>query len=272
MKKDLSLHNYKYHIHILQHLMRTIIKLVLYITAYSMFGFIGLIITIIIANILFSNTKDEQNTYRPYTRREPVYDINYEYKKLLAKLTAAIILADGKVLQSEKDKVISYFARLYPDKAKFDQIIYLFNEALSSGVNIDNIAVSETMLLPYRTRTLTLYMLFDIANADGNICEQEMRLLYRVAILLQISNVDYQSISAMFMTTSSEDSNWAYKILEITKDATNEEVKKAYRKMAMKYHPDKVASLGEEESKKATEQFKKVQSAYDEICKQRNIL
>lgn len=237
-----------------------------------MFGIIGLIITIIIANILFTSTKHEETTYRQYTRRDPAYDINYEYKKLLAKLTAAIILADGKVLQSEKNKAISYFTRLYPDKAKLDQIIYLFNEALSSRVNIDNIAIPEAVLLPYRTRTLTLYMLFDIANTDGNICEQELQILYRVAVLLQISSGDYQSISAMFITTSSGNSNWAYKVLGITKDATNEEIKKAYRKMAMKYHPDRVASLGEEESKKAAEQFKKIQSAYDEICKQRNIL
>ena len=53
--------------------------------------------------------------------------------------------------------------------------------------------------------------------------------------------------------------------------ATDEEVKKAYRRMAMKYHPDKVAQLGDEVQKAANEKFKKVQEAYEAIQKQRGM-
>ena len=63
----------------------------------------------------------------------------------------------------------------------------------------------------------------------------------------------------------------SYKILEISPDASDEEVKKAYRKMAMKYHPDKVSHLGEEFRKTADEKFKKVNEAYNRIKKERNI-
>ena len=69
-------------------------------------------------------------------------------------------------------------------------------------------------------------------------------------------------------TTNSENN---YKILGITPNATNDEVKKAYRKMAVKYHPDKVATLGEDVQKAAEEKFKVISQAYQAICKERGI-
>jgi DnaJ like chaperone protein len=75
------------------------------------------------------------------------------------------------------------------------------------------------------------------------------------------------SIFAQFRP--SNDSN--YRILEIEPSATDEEVKKAYRKMAIKYHPDKVATLGEDVQKAAEEKFKAISQAYEAICKERGI-
>ena len=60
-------------------------------------------------------------------------------------------------------------------------------------------------------------------------------------------------------------------MLEIDRSATDDEVKKAYRKMAMKYHPDRVATLGEEVKKSATEKFQAVAAAYDAIKEERGI-
>ena len=62
-----------------------------------------------------------------------------------------------------------------------------------------------------------------------------------------------------------------YKILEIEKSATDEEVKKAYRRMAVKYHPDKVSQLGQDIQKAAEEKFKKVQEAYENVKKSRGM-
>ena len=69
----------------------------------------------------------------------------------------------------------------------------------------------------------------------------------------------------------SKDTGFAYKILGISKDASDEEVKKAYRRMAMKYHPDKVSYLGEDFQKTAKDKFQKVGEAYELIKKERNM-
>ena len=82
-----------------------------------------------------------------------------------------------------------------------------------------------------------------------------------------ISGKDFESIQAMFY----KDTAAAYKILEISPDATNTEMKKAYRKMATKFHPDKVHHLGEEFQKMAEGKFKSLNDAYQQIKKERGI-
>jgi DnaJ like chaperone protein len=95
----------------------------------------------------------------------------------------------------------------------------------------------------------------------------ELEAIERMSGYLGISGTDFSSIKNMFVPETDS----SYKILEISPDASDEEVKKAYRKMAMKYHPDKVSHLGEEFRKTADEKFKKVNEAYNRIKKERNI-
>ena len=90
-----------------------------------------------------------------------------------------------------------------------------------------------------------------------------MQKITTIANYLAISSVDFESIKAMFYNSSDN----AYKILEIEKGATASTVKKAYRKMAKKYHPDRVVHLGKEHQKGAEEKFKQVQDAYEQIKK-----
>ena len=88
-----------------------------------------------------------------------------------------------------------------------------------------------------------------------------------IASMMGVSNVDFESIKNMFYRNADSD----YKILGIESSATDDEVKKAYRKMAIKFHPDKVASMGEEYEKGAKEKFQQIQSAYDNLKKNRGI-
>ena len=89
-----------------------------------------------------------------------------------------------------------------------------------------------------------------------------------IAGFMGISDQDYTSVKAMFV----KDTNWAYTVLEITPDASDDEIKKAYREMAKKHHPDMVAQLGEDIKRSATEKFQKINSAYEEIKKQRSMV
>lgn len=117
----------------------------------------------------------------------------------------------------------------------------------------------------YETRLQILHFLFEIAESDGEISPLETQQIQQISQYLHISYQDFESIGAMFIESSDD----AYKILEISRDATDSQVKKAYREMAKKYHPDKVITQDEAIKKGAEEKFKKVQQAYEKIQKER---
>ena len=106
-----------------------------------------------------------------------------------------------------------------------------------------------------------------MAAVDGEVHASEIKIISRIAAYLGISQKDYNSIKAMFLKEVDSD----YKILEIGKNASSQEIKKAYRKMAVKYHPDKVSHMGEEFQKAAKEKFQRVQEAYENIKKSKGI-
>ena len=117
--------------------------------------------------------------------------------------------------------------------------------------------------MSYSPRLELVHILFRISRADGDISRAELSLIDQVASQLGISTPDYLSLKAMFVTSADSD----YKILDVSQSATEEEVKKAYRKLAMRFHPDRLNDLSESEKKQAEEKFHRVQAAYDNIKK-----
>ena len=115
--------------------------------------------------------------------------------------------------------------------------------------------------LNYESKLQVIHFLFGIAKADGSISQQEINKLLEFSNLFKLSYADFLSIKAMFIKEVDND----YKILEVDKSASDEEIKKSYRSLAKKHHPDKVQHLGEAYVKAAQHKFQKIQKAYQNI-------
>jgi len=185
----------------------------------------------------------------------------------LLVLVAGVMKADGKVLRSELNYVRTYFVNAFGESSAGEAMI-LLRDLLKQNIDIKAVSIQIRSRLDYSSRLQMMHFLFGIANADGKLHPEELNMLRVISVYLGISNKDHDSIKAMFF--DSIDS--AYKILEVNKTASDEEIKKSYRKMAVKYHPDKVAYLGEDIKKAANEKFQKVNEAYERIKKERGII
>ena len=183
----------------------------------------------------------------------------------LLVLSAAVIKADGKTTSQELSTLRSFFARNFGPQAG-NEAEEIIKNILSKDFNLYEVCTQVRSCMDYSQRLQLFHYLVSLGACDG-LHQKEVDILETIATYIGLSKNEADSIFAQFRP--SNDSN--YKILEISPNATNEEVKKAYRKMAIKYHPDKVATLGEDVQKAAEEKFKAVNQAYEAICKERGI-
>lgn len=208
-------------------------------------------------------TFGQQQQANPYSRRQTSTN---DFVVSLLVLSAAVMKADGRVMKSELDYVKDFFVRQFGERKAGEQIL-LLREILKQPVNLREVCMQIRANMPHPMRLQLIHYIFGLAQADGAIDSRELGVIEEVARYLGISQKDFTSIRAMFGT----DTKSAYAVLEIDENASEAEVKKAYRKMAVKYHPDKLSSLGDDIQKAAREKFIKVQEAYEIIKKQRNI-
>ena len=183
----------------------------------------------------------------------------------LLVLSAAVIKADGKTTSQELSTLRSFFARNFGQWAG-NEAEEIVKDLLSKDFNLYEVCTQVRSYMDYSQRLQLYHYLVSLGACDG-LHQREIDILETIATYIGLSKSEVDSIFAQFRP--SNDSN--YRILEITPDATNDEVKKAYRKMAVKYHPDKVATLGEDVQKAAEEKFKAISQAYEAICKERGI-
>lgn len=224
-------------------------------------GPIGALLGFAIGSMIDNTT--QVSTYesggRTHMRTTP-----HDFMVSLLVLSAVVMKADGKVVKSELEYVRAFFQRQFgPNKTQ--ELMLMLRDLLKQPIDMGSVSSQIRQHMTHPMRLQLLHYLFGIAAADGSIASRELHVVEDIARHLGISIKDYESIRAMFGT----DEKSAYKVLEIEEAASDAEVKKAYRKMALKYHPDKVGELGEEVTKAAREKFEKVQQAYDAIKKQR---
>lgn len=190
-----------------------------------------------------------------------------DFPTMLMALSAVVMKADGKVLKSELDYVKSFFNQQFGPQFS-GRHLQVLKQFLDSGdIPLQKICRDIQMRVQPAVRTQLLHYLFGIAKADGDVSPSEIRAIQQISDMLGISSIDFESVKNMFYRNVDSD----YTVLGITTSATDDEVKKAYRKMAIKFHPDKVAQMGEQYQKGAKEKFQQIQDSYEAIKKRRGM-
>ena len=184
----------------------------------------------------------------------------------LLVLSSAVIKADGRVLQSEIDYVKSFIRSNFGENA-VSEAMRILQELNAKEVNLYSVGSQIADNMNYSQRLQLFHYLARLAMADGDFSKQEKDVLEVIASMIRITSSDASSVIAMFW----KDADSAYSVLEISPSATDDEVKSAYRRMAMKNHPDKVATLGPDVQRAAAEKFRQVQEAYETIKRQRGM-
>ena len=210
----------------------------------------------------YSQQQSTQSRQGRYTADE---QRNSFFVSLLV-LSSAVIKADGKTHPAELRTVREFIRSNFGEQAaqQAEQILQQLN---SQQVNIYSVGDQIASNMNYSQRLQLFQYLVSIATADGDFSKSEKSVLEAIASALRLTSSDAASIIAMYY----KEADSAYTVLEISPNATDDEVRAAYRRMAMKYHPDRVSTLGPEVQKSAEEKFKQVQEAYATIKKQRGI-
>lgn len=190
-----------------------------------------------------------------------------DFSASLLVLSAAVMKADGSVKKSELDYVKHFFLSNFRQE-QAEKYILTLREILKQEIQIADVSQQIGRYMDYSSRLQLLHYLFGIAAADGQVLETEVAVIEAISRYMRVNFSDFESIKAMFVKKTDD----AYTILGIDHSATDDEVKRAYREMAKKNHPDKVAYLGEDVRKDAERKFQEINDAYDRIKKQRGMV
>ena len=228
---------------------------------WVIFGPIGGLIAFYIA----SRAENDEEAAQQANQGQTTQGQRNSFLMSLLVLSAAVIKADGKTTSQELATLRSFFARNFGPHAG-NEAEEIVKQLISKDFNLYEVCMQVRSNIDYSQRLQLYHYLVSLGACDG-LHQREIDVLETIATYIGLAKSEVDSIFAQFRP--SNDSN--YKILEISPDATNDEVKKAYRKMAIKYHPDKVATLGEDVQKAAEEKFKAISLAYEAICKERGM-
>lgn len=221
-------------------------------------------------------TYDEPDSNK-YSRQQQYEGQRNSFLISLLTLASYVIKADGKVMHSEMETVRQFLRQNFGEIAvqQGEQIILkLFEHQKQVGeaqfrTTIHSACQQIAQNMDYSQRLQLLSFLVMIAQADGSVHPKEINAIKEIGLLLHLSQQDIDSL--LNLRSGVNDLDAAYKVLGISKDATDDEVKAAYRKMALKHHPDKVATLGEDVKKAAEKKFQEINDAKDKIYKSRGL-
>ena len=217
------------------------------------------------------------NTYSGYSAQQQYEGQRNSFLFSLLVLASYIMKADGRVMHSEMELVRRMLRDNFGEQAvhEGEQILLkLFEKQKEMGAAQYRSVISSATTqiagnFDYSSRLQLLNFLVIIAQADGVVHPSEVQALREVTIGLQLSMSDLDSM--LNLRNGATDLEAAYKVLGVSPEATDQEVKAAYRRLALQHHPDKVATLGEDVRKAAEKKFKEINDAKEKIFKARGI-
>lgn len=219
------------------------------------------------------------NRYAQYNQQQRQYAEGQRNTFLFSILALAsyVIRADGKVMHSEMQTVRNFLRQNFGEvavKQGEEILLRLFEQQKQMGWQqfsntIRQACIQISFNMGYSERLQLFNFLAIIAQADGMIVSEEVNVLKEIAQYLGLSAADVDSM--LNLKDSSTNLEAAYRVLGIAPSATNDEVKKAYRQMALKHHPDRVSTLGNDVKKAAQKKFQEINNAKDLIYKARGM-
>lgn len=268
------------------------------------------ILAIVIGIWVFYKKIDFKNSNAQNNHKEEDEEYSYYFQHFMLVLLAFVMKADGKLKSSELDSVKSTIRRYYKKEDKQKAALKEFQIILENQYDLKTICDNINDHLD-DVGVVELFMeLLAVAYADDNFSDKEKPVIKKIRDFLGLTTQEYQRIYALFMKkrqdgyyrakkTKAKEKNKssyqsynydqkqkeeqqssriitieeqeAYDILGVVYDTTDEEVKKAYRALAVMYHPDKVARLGDEAIRQATESMKKINEAWMIVKEARGI-
>lgn len=224
------------------------------------------------------NDSDYQRSYRE--SQQTTYDTGQQnsFRFALLVMASYIIKADGKVMHSEMEYVRRFLRTNFGESAmrEGEQILLNLFEQRKQMDQQNPLAFKNTIRqcgaqiaanLSYEERLQLLSFLATIAKADNHVCDAEIAALKEVAACMGMQEKEVDSLLNLGGNTLEA----AYKVLEIAPEATDAEVRAAYRKLALQHHPDRVATLGEDVKRAAEEKFKEINEAKERVYKARGM-
>lgn len=254
-------------------------------------GPIGMILGVLIANVFYKENKVWKETWigdgagggnhhGPYHNTGTRVDMD----AALMVLIAAVMKADGNINHSELDYVKRWLLQNYGEQ-QGNEMLHTLRDLTKQDIPVEQVCRQIKYNTDYTTRYHMVDFLFGLAGADNSYTASEENMLRAIAGYLGINARDYLSIHYRHVGYNSNNGSYGgyggqrgghaqssgtlhkdpYKVLGLESSATDDEVKKSYRRLAMKYHPDKVESMGEEVKKNAEAQFREINEAYEQI-------
>ncbi len=190
---------------------------------------------------------------------------------LLVNILVNISKIDGQVTKEEISTIQRFFQlNLGYNQTKMLWVKDLIKEAISSDATLEGLLEEFRSTFTYEPRLILLELVYQILYTKSVVPEDELQIARNIATYLEISVYDQRTIEAKYkyrnqqqQSTTVAAENRNYEVLGLEPGASQEEIKKAYRKLSMKYHPDKVRHLGEEFRIIAEKKMKEINAAYD---------